>query len=283
MFGMLIRVSFTGVQCEPGEQVRGEPELINNFLESLLSLSSTYFLGPPAQPSSPLQSLHPSPTPLVPSSTKWKGNSLRLSAPAAKGSAGPPAWKMKEDSKERASPPLSLSPSTSVFVLKAWLPWDLGTAVLTAAGGAVLHSGWQTPEEDKNGKLTTSVVLRFLVFSPACLVLFTSSSLPVAVPSVQVLLLCSVRTKGRCLLTPLGTQTFHTILKATEHVGYYYGLVRPPKNIHVNSIGKCLKKRSANIRTQLNTGLLYEGVQNFGEGVVLKEPSLFTLSFLKLF
>lgn len=140
MFGTLIRVSFTGEQCAPGEQVGGEPELINNFVESLLSLSSTYFLGPLAQPSSPLQSLRPSPTPLVPQLYQME-RKFPLSS-CSQGISWTSGIKMKENSKERASPPLSLSSSTSVFVLKAWLLWDLGTAVLTGAGGAVLRSDW---------------------------------------------------------------------------------------------------------------------------------------------
>lgn len=74
MFGMLIRISFMGEQYEPGEQVRGEAELINNFVESLLSLQ--YFLGPLAQHFQPTPVTEPWLHFLGHASTKRKRNSL---------------------------------------------------------------------------------------------------------------------------------------------------------------------------------------------------------------
>lgn len=64
---------------------------------------------------------------------------------------------------------------------------------------------------------------------------FFESSSSCDAHAVRVSLLCSVRTKGRCVLTPLpsGTQTFPMVLKARERVKHYYVLVHPPKSVCV--------------------------------------------------
>lgn len=173
VFGMLIRISSTGKQCEWGAQVKGEPEF-NNFVELLpwalpSLLSHQYFLVPwgslvwptslklpisvtEACPSEMKKAHRLSLTLLVPQlyQMEIKPSSLRLLAPAGShwqpgDYLGAPAWKMKREETKGISLILSVSAIPFLFLKPGFS--RICVPLLTSACGAMLCSGREIPEE----------------------------------------------------------------------------------------------------------------------------------------